>query len=90
MVLNEYLSDKSQTEFAKRLGVSQGLVWQWMNGRTRVTPEKAAEIERKTKGEVTRRELRPDDWWLVWPELVTERHPGPPSSVPQPHEVING
>lgn len=29
-------------------------------------------IERATNGAVTRRDLRPDDWHLIWPELATE------------------
>lgn len=39
-----------------------------------------AAIERATGGQVTRRELRPDDWWLIWPELVDAEHPAPASS----------
>lgn len=50
----------TQEDFANRLGVSQGLVWQWINGRTRITAEWAKAIERDTKGEVTRHELRRD------------------------------
>lgn len=50
----------SQEAFAKLLGVSQGLVWQWIDGRTRVTAERAIDIEEKTGGEVTKHELRPD------------------------------
>ena len=26
-------------------------------------------IEQQTKGKVTRKDLRPDDWQLLWPEL---------------------
>lgn len=50
----------TQEDFAQKLGCSQGLIWQWINGRTRITAEWAKEIERKTKGEVPRHELRPD------------------------------
>ncbi len=28
-------------------------------------------IERATNGAVTRRDLRPDDWHEIWPELAT-------------------
>jgi DNA-binding transcriptional regulator YdaS (Cro superfamily) len=27
-------------------------------------------IEQVTNGAVTRKDLRPDDWHLIWPELV--------------------
>lgn len=50
----------TQEDFARRLGVSQGLVWQWINGRTRITAERAIQIEAATAGEVTRHDLRPD------------------------------
>lgn len=29
-------------------------------------------IERATNGQVTRKDLRPDDWRLIWPELVDQ------------------
>lgn len=54
--------DLTQEQFAKKLGVSQGLVWQWINGETRVTPDRAKAIEKKTAGEITRQDLRPDIW----------------------------
>lgn len=34
-------------------------------------------IEAATNGAVTRRDLRPDDWWEIWPELVTPEFPAP-------------
>ena len=32
----------------------------------------AARVEHVTNGAVTRKELRPSDWHLVWPELKDE------------------
>ena len=32
----------------------------------------AARVERATDGAVTRKELRPNDWHLIWPELKDE------------------
>ena len=62
MELADYLSSKqiSQDDFAKRLGVTQGLVSQWLTARTRITAERALEIEKATGGAVTRHELRDD------------------------------
>lgn len=62
MDLKTYLkrSKQSQSEFAEKLGVSQGLVSQWVQGITGITPERAIEIEDATAGVVTRHELRPD------------------------------
>lgn len=62
MGISKYLAKNklSQDGFAKQIGVSQGLVWQWITGKTRITVERAIEIERKTDGKITRHELRPD------------------------------
>jgi len=62
MKISAYLEKHklSQEQFAKLLGVSQGLVWQWLEGKTRITAERAKEIEGKTRGEITRHDLRPD------------------------------
>ena len=50
----------SQGDFALMIGVSQGAVWQWLVGRTKVSPKHFDEIERKTGGKVTREDVRPD------------------------------
>ena len=64
MTLAEYLRKHGieQKDFAARLRdpVSPALVSQWINGHTKVTAEKARQIEAATSGEVTRVELRPD------------------------------
>lgn len=62
MDIRTYLSTAqiTQKEFAQSLGVSQGLVWQLMNGRCRITAERARDIERVTGGKVAAHELRPD------------------------------
>ncbi len=62
MTLIEYLRENQVTQaaFAARLGVTQGLVSQWLNGTTVITPERAKSIEDATEGAVRRHELRPD------------------------------
>jgi len=61
MNLRKYLETSTQTELAEKLGVSQGLVSQWVNGAT-IPAERAIAIEIATDGDVTRSELRPDLW----------------------------
>lgn len=40
------------------------------NWKTRGTPvEHCNNIEKITAGKVTRQELRPDDFWEIWPDL---------------------
>jgi len=61
MKLKVYLKQHdTQVGLAEKLGVTQGLVHQWLRGLTRITAERAIEIERATGGKVTREELRPD------------------------------
>lgn len=62
MTLTDYLQKHrlSQAQFAERLGVSQGMVWQWLAGRSRVTAERAVQIETATRKAVRARDLRPD------------------------------
>lgn len=62
MDIRTYLekNEISQKQFGKKLSVTQGAVWQWLSGETRVTAERALEIEKVTSGEVTRHDLRPD------------------------------
>ncbi|MCU1282330.1 MAG: putative transcriptional regulator [bacterium] len=52
----------SQDEFGKRLRnpVSQGLVWQWIEGRTNITIDRAREIVEASEGEITPHDLMPN------------------------------
>lgn len=76
MELSKYLSEPgAAVHLARAMSIAPSLVSQWKN-RTRPIPaERCPAIELATGGEVTRRDLRPDDWWLIWPELVTQEYP---------------
>lgn len=58
-VLGAYMRKRkmSQAELANLLEVTEGAVWQWMTGRTKITAERATDIEKRTKGEVPREKL---------------------------------
>lgn len=60
----------SATNLAKKVGVSVQSVCFWRDGRRSVPINKCAAIERATNRAVTRKELRPDDWQDIWPELA--------------------
>lgn len=60
MTLDEYLKERTQTDLARRLKVTQGLVGHWVSGRVKISAERALDIENATDGAVTRNELRPD------------------------------
>jgi len=62
----------SLTNLARAIGVSVQSVCFWRDGERAIAPDKCVSIERATGGAVTRRDLRPDDWWKIWPELVDD------------------
>ena len=56
------------------LGVSQQAITNW---KSRGVPvEHCTAIEMATAGAVTRKDLRPDDWQAIWPELITKEAAG--------------
>jgi DNA-binding transcriptional regulator YdaS (Cro superfamily) len=64
MKLADYLAKHSisQIALANHLGVSQGRVWQWLNGE-KVTPKYCPEIEKWSNREVTCEELNDSVNW---------------------------
>jgi DNA-binding transcriptional regulator YdaS (Cro superfamily) len=71
MNLDTYLSTvESGAALAAKLGVTPGFVSQWRTGFRPIPIERCTAIEQATAGVVTRQELRPDDWHLIWPELA--------------------
>lgn len=72
----------SQSALASRLGVTKAAVHQWKLKGRQVPLEHCAAIEAATGGKVTRRELRPDDWPRIWPELIgADGAPAVPADV---------
>lgn len=75
MKLSAYLSERGRkTLLAQSLGVPPQLVWQWSAGVRPVPLSRCVSIEQATAGQVSRRDLRPDDWHLYWPELADQPH----------------
>ena len=69
MDLKTYLDQEGQTQQALADAMSacgkkitQGMISQWYLGELEVTAERAVQIEKATKGSVSRHELRPDLW----------------------------
>jgi DNA-binding transcriptional regulator YdaS (Cro superfamily) len=74
MDLKPYLSSLSAEEresLAKRCDTSVGHLVNVSNGKT-CGPKLATALEQETK-KVTRQEMRPDDYWLIWPDLPAPR-----------------
>lgn len=68
----------SYVQFAANVGIgSDGPVRAWAAGRGRPHVEWAARAEAASGFKVMRWDLYPDNWWLIWPELVG--HPKAPA-----------
>lgn len=61
-----------KSQLAKALGVSPSYLSRMLAGLRPITPSRALDIEKATAGAVTRRDLRPNDWFHHWPELATQ------------------
>jgi DNA-binding transcriptional regulator YdaS (Cro superfamily) len=59
----------SQAELARLLQVTPAMVNQLVKGARPVPLEHCLSIETATNGQVTRQEMRPDDFWRIWPDL---------------------
>lgn len=58
------------SKLAAALGVAQPVVSNWRARGTKPDPAHCVGIERATQGAVSRRDLRPNDWQDIWPELA--------------------
>lgn len=73
MDLKTYLSTLERggaSRLASSLGVSLSFLSQMASGDAAISPARCVQIEQKTGGIVTRRDLRKADWHLIWPELA--------------------
>lgn len=55
---------------ASKLGVKPPAVSDWLAKKRPIPIKRCVQIEELTQGAVTRRDLRPDDWAEIWPELA--------------------
>lgn len=58
------------TQLALALKIKPPSVSAWVTGKKRVPIQQCMPIERATEGAVTRRDLRPDDFHIHWPDLA--------------------
>lgn len=59
--LREYMKrhNLTQHEMADRIGASQAAISMWLLGTTKMSVKRAADIEKRTGGEITRQALLP-------------------------------
>ena len=79
MDLNQYLSSPGAltvTELRLRMRAlgyevkSNAQIRQWRTGFRSPGEKNCVGLEKATDGRIRRQDLRPDDWHLIWPELV--------------------
>jgi len=84
MELKDWCAPRGRTSWlAKAADIPASFLSQILSGARPVPPATAVAIERVTNREVTRQELRPDDWALIWPELTKKRLKGKPAEEQQ-------
>lgn len=78
MKLTDWVNEQRgrSMELARAVGVAAPVVSDWCNGKKNVPIGRCWQIEQATQGEVTRCELRPEDWWKIWPELASQTEDG--------------
>lgn len=89
MILKEYIDSQPRggaPELAAALSISVTYLYQLaarQDGRE-PSAQLSVAIEQATSGAVKRWDLRPDDWHLIWPELIGA------DGAPEPAEASNG
>lgn len=74
MDLSSYLEQRgAASDLAERLGVPPVSVFHWSRKQRPIPIVRCVQIEKLTNGAVTRKDLRPDDWHEIWPELAKKQ-----------------
>lgn len=80
MDLKTYFSTAERGEaarVAKEMEISASYLSQMISGASPISPARAVQFEQVLAGSVKREDIYPDEWHLIWPELVTKDHPAP-------------
>jgi len=73
MNLKEYITKiDSASSLAQRLKVPNVSVSNWANGKRPIPIRWMPIIEKQTNGLVTRKDLCPNNWHELWPELAQQ------------------
>jgi DNA-binding transcriptional regulator YdaS (Cro superfamily) len=78
----------AQSRLAAKTEIPAPMLSQWASGSRPIPIERCTPIEVATGGKVRRWDLRPDDWHLIWPELI--RAKGAPSVPAAPPKSDGG
>lgn len=74
MILSVYCKQNygAQARIAKECGIAPSYMYQIVKGIRPVPIRYCSKIEQATNGIVTRKDLRPDDYWEIWSDLPKE------------------
>lgn len=73
MTLSDFFKTQgigSQIKMSEALGIAAPYLSMYATGKRQVPVIVCVDIERYTGGKVSRRDLRPNDFQKIWPELV--------------------
>jgi DNA-binding transcriptional regulator YdaS (Cro superfamily) len=75
MKLAEFFSSErgAQSRLSRATGIPAPMLSQWASGARPVPVPRVLPLERATNGQVTRCDLRPNDWQEIWPGFKPAR-----------------
>lgn len=74
MKLTDYFEREGRgaaSRLATAIGAYSSDVSDWASGKRPIPVKAAVAIEQETNGDVRRWDLYPDDWFRIWPELIS-------------------
>lgn len=70
------LSPREKADFAERCGTTLPYLRKVMSTNSAIGPEISTQLEIHSGGVVSRKELNPQNWERIWPELKGSNHAG--------------
>lgn len=86
MKLSDYLNQLERggkAAFARKIGAHTPDLSDWIAGVRPIPVRYCAAIEQASSGEVTRKDCRPVDWHVYWPDMAGQ-------SLATTQEVVHG
>lgn len=68
--MSQQITPAERKRLADKAGVNEQTLYQSLTGRGGFKPAECVRIERDLENELRRWDLRPNDWYLIWPELI--------------------
>ena len=74
--LNSLTPDR-QDALASEAGTSIGYLRKAISIKQQLSPAVCVRLEQLSENAIRRWDLRPDDWWEIWPELIRAKSAPP-------------